>query len=252
LAGRPSVGRLGAYILEGVGHPEWITGTEDDYIERAVALALDLPQLEALRAGLRKEMELSPLMDEPAFACKVETAYREMFGKWCEDGRTVNNLEEHMTAEESSLPFDEMLQQSLIHHQSGQLREAERLYLQLLQIQPNHSILNYNMGLLAVQMQQPAAGLPYFETALNVNPEDGGYWLSYIDALAQAGQIEYASQILEVARSSGLQGEEVDALSARLATAPGTEAAVQSSGRVGFHEKAHKKEKSAKTTGECI
>jgi predicted O-linked N-acetylglucosamine transferase (SPINDLY family) len=84
LAGRPSVGRLGACILEGVGHGEWIAETEDDYVERAVSLASNLPQLEKLRAGLRAEMESSPLMDEPGFVRKVEAAYREMFGKWCE------------------------------------------------------------------------------------------------------------------------------------------------------------------------
>ncbi|MFA7240852.1 MAG: tetratricopeptide repeat protein [Sulfuricellaceae bacterium] len=82
LAGRPSVGRLGSAILEGVGHPSLITRTEDDYVEIAAALASDLPKLAALRGGLRQEMETGPLMDEAGFARKVETAYREMFGKW--------------------------------------------------------------------------------------------------------------------------------------------------------------------------
>jgi len=82
LAGRPSVGRLGGMVLEGVGHPEWIARTEEEYVEIAVSLAADLEKLATLRAGLREEMESGPLMDEPAFARKVETAYREMFGQW--------------------------------------------------------------------------------------------------------------------------------------------------------------------------
>ncbi len=82
LAGRPSVGRLGSSILEGVGHPEWIARSEEEYIEKAVALASDLPALAAIRAGLRSEMEAGPLMDEPGFARKVEAAYREMWIKW--------------------------------------------------------------------------------------------------------------------------------------------------------------------------
>lgn len=82
LAGRASIGRLGHAILQAAGHPEWIAGTEDEYVEKAVALASDLPKLAALRAGLRGEMEASPLMDEPGFARKVEQAYREMFGTW--------------------------------------------------------------------------------------------------------------------------------------------------------------------------
>ncbi|MFA7239782.1 MAG: tetratricopeptide repeat protein [Sulfuricellaceae bacterium] len=82
LAGRPSVGRLGSSILEGVGHPSLIARSEEEYIDIAVALASDLPKLVHLRAGLRQTMETSPLMDEAGFARKVETAYREMFGKW--------------------------------------------------------------------------------------------------------------------------------------------------------------------------
>lgn len=82
LADRPSVGRLGSSILEGLGHPEWIAQSEDEYIEMAVALALNLPKLADLRSRLRKEMETGPLMDEVGFANKVEEAYRNMFGKW--------------------------------------------------------------------------------------------------------------------------------------------------------------------------
>ena len=82
LAGRPSVGRLGSSILHGVGHPEWIARSEDEYADMAVALAGDLPRLAALRAGLREQMQASALMDEPGFARKVEAAYREMFARW--------------------------------------------------------------------------------------------------------------------------------------------------------------------------
>jgi protein O-GlcNAc transferase len=82
LAGRPSVGRLGSSILQGVGHPEWIARSEDDYIDTAVALASDLPKLAQLRAGLRAQMEASPLRDEAGFARRVESAYREMLSIW--------------------------------------------------------------------------------------------------------------------------------------------------------------------------
>jgi len=84
LAGRPSVGRLGSSILEGLGHPEWIAWTEEEYVEKVVALAGDLPRLTLLRAGLRQEMAHSPLMNEQAFTRKVETAYRQMFQRWAE------------------------------------------------------------------------------------------------------------------------------------------------------------------------
>lgn len=83
LAGRPGVGRLGASILHGVGHPEWIAESEDDYIEIAVALASDLETLRETREGLRNQMQCSPLMDEADFCRRIEQAYREMWRHWC-------------------------------------------------------------------------------------------------------------------------------------------------------------------------
>ena len=82
LAGRPSVGRIGSSILHGVGHPEWIAHTEDDYVDQVVALASDLPALARHRATLRAQMQASVLMDEPGFARTVEAAYQQMFARW--------------------------------------------------------------------------------------------------------------------------------------------------------------------------
>jgi predicted O-linked N-acetylglucosamine transferase (SPINDLY family) len=82
LADRPSVGRLGSSLLHGAGHAQWIAQTEEEYVQKAVALAADLPKLAGLRAGLRAQVASSPLMDEVGFARKTETAYREMFAKW--------------------------------------------------------------------------------------------------------------------------------------------------------------------------
>lgn len=84
LADRPSVGRIGGSVLHGIGHPEWIAHTEEEYIQKVVALASDLPALAKIRAGLREEMHASPLMDEPAFARKFEGGLREMFKNWCD------------------------------------------------------------------------------------------------------------------------------------------------------------------------
>ena len=85
LAGRPSVGRLGASVLCGAGHPEWIAESESDYVDRAVALAQDPRALARIRASLRQEMQASALMDEAGFSRSVEDAYRKMFTTWCEE-----------------------------------------------------------------------------------------------------------------------------------------------------------------------
>lgn len=85
LLGRPSVGRLGSSILHGLGRDEWIANSEEEYIEKLVALAGDLPALAELRRTLRDEMRQSKLMDGAGFTHEVEEAYKKMFTHWCEE-----------------------------------------------------------------------------------------------------------------------------------------------------------------------
>lgn len=83
LADRPSVGRVGSEILVGLGHPEWIATTQQDYVAIALDLARDPDRLAAIRARLRDEMEASPLRDEQGFARRMEQVYRRMWQQWC-------------------------------------------------------------------------------------------------------------------------------------------------------------------------
>ncbi|HUH60930.1 MAG TPA: tetratricopeptide repeat protein [Candidimonas sp.] len=84
LTGRPGVGGIGASILNGVGHPEWIARSEEEYVDKVLDLASDVPRLAHTRLRLRDELKKSPMMDEPKFARKVEDAYRNMFQRWVE------------------------------------------------------------------------------------------------------------------------------------------------------------------------
>ncbi|MDH0685277.1 methyltransferase domain-containing protein [Achromobacter animicus] len=84
LARGVGVGRIGASVLTGLGRPEWCASTEAEYVDKVVAMASDIPALARTREGLREELRASSLMDEPAFARKVEAAFREMFKQWCE------------------------------------------------------------------------------------------------------------------------------------------------------------------------
>lgn len=84
LMDRPSVGRVGASVLTGIGHPEWLARSEEEYAQKVIILAHDLDELRRLRGSLRQEMEQSLLMNEPAFARSVEKAYRQMWQHYCE------------------------------------------------------------------------------------------------------------------------------------------------------------------------
>ncbi|MBU1977595.1 MAG: tetratricopeptide repeat protein, partial [Gammaproteobacteria bacterium] len=129
---------------------------------------------------------------------------------------TVNTLSQQPDSQSITQP----LQQAVTLHRSGLLQEAGERYQAILQTQPNHPEANYNLGMIAVQTNQPAAGLPYFMAALDADPARGQYWLSYIDALFQAGQLEDARQILALARQQGLEGNDVEVLAQRLEAGP--------------------------------
>ncbi len=102
------------------------------------------------------------------------------------------------------------------YHQGGQLEDAESLYRAILQARPQHPQANYQLGRLAVQARQARAGLPYLAAALQARPEQPSCWLAYVDALIQADEAQTARQVLALGRQHGLQGDEVQALAARL------------------------------------
>lgn len=79
LAGETLLARQGASLLSAAGLNNWVSNDPSEYVQRAVALASDLPKLAALRATLREQVRTSPLFDAPRFARNFETA---LWGMW--------------------------------------------------------------------------------------------------------------------------------------------------------------------------
>ncbi len=109
------------------------------------------------------------------------------------------------------------IEQAVEALKAGQLAEAEALYRIILQDDPTHPDANHNLGVLAASVNKPADALPLLRTALEANPKQGQYWISYIDALIKDHQPETARLVLEQGKEMGLSGEQVDALSQQLA-----------------------------------
>ena len=114
------------------------------------------------------------------------------------------------------LTIEQALQQGIAAQKEGNLQEAERLYRAILQSQPHHSDANHNLGLIAVSVDNVAAALPLFKTAIEANPKKEEFWLSYIDALIKGENFDNAKKVLEHLKKRGLTGEKVDALEERL------------------------------------
>jgi protein O-GlcNAc transferase len=84
LAGATQTSRVGLSLLATVGLSELVARTPEQYIEVAAALAADLPRLAAMRAGLRKRIQQSPLMNAERFTENLEGAFRTMWHSWCD------------------------------------------------------------------------------------------------------------------------------------------------------------------------
>ena len=114
------------------------------------------------------------------------------------------------------MTIEQALQRAVEAHKAGKLQEAEALYRAVLQTQPNHPDANHNLGVMAISLNQAEAALPLFKIALEANPNQGQFWLSYIDALIKEKQFDNARGVLEQGKKLGLAGEKIDVLEARL------------------------------------
>lgn len=90
LAGEAPIQRMAVSMNTSVGIPEFIAETEDQYIEIAKRYASNLPDLAKVRSKLRKNMQLSPLMDSYKVTGELETALRQVWREWCNKQRTGN------------------------------------------------------------------------------------------------------------------------------------------------------------------
>jgi predicted O-linked N-acetylglucosamine transferase (SPINDLY family) len=83
LQGDRHASRVSASLLSAVGFPELIATTTDDYIRIAVELARDRARVKMLRAGLRREMQASPLLDHAGQSARFGAALRASWTEWC-------------------------------------------------------------------------------------------------------------------------------------------------------------------------
>lgn len=84
LAGDRHAGRVGVSLLTSVNLTELIAQTVPEYQRIAVELARNPERLAAYRSGMRDRMRQSPLLDAAGFTRAMESAYRDMWRRWCQ------------------------------------------------------------------------------------------------------------------------------------------------------------------------
>ena len=112
--------------------------------------------------------------------------------------------------------LDQALQKGIEAHRAGKLQEADRYYTSILKANPKHPDANHNMGILAVDLGKIELGLPFLQTALEVNSSIDQYWLSYISALVKLDRIADAKAVFYQAKSTGVKGYDFDQIELKL------------------------------------
>ena len=114
------------------------------------------------------------------------------------------------------LTLEQALQKGVEAHRAGKVQEADRYYTAILKANPKHSDANHNMGVLAVGIGKVEQALPFFKTALEVNPNITQFWLSYIDALIKLERLDDAKAVFDEAKSKRVNGDDLEKLEKRL------------------------------------
>ena len=83
VAGETFASRQSMSFLTQLGLTELIADDKADYVDRATELVRDAQRLAGLRSTLRQRLLDSPLCNSDCFARSLESAFREMWRKWC-------------------------------------------------------------------------------------------------------------------------------------------------------------------------
>ena len=178
LLGATVAGRAGWSQVCNLGLRELAADTAERYVTLAVGLAGDLSTLQELRSTLRQRLLQSPLMDGKRFARHVEHAYRQMWRKWCQQpppaGADSPKSPDQPISRRGNEPASTSLRQSLDaawrHYQMGQWDQAEQLYLQVLEVDPNQVDALHLLAAIAGQTGRESEAIKYLRAVLRLQP----------------------------------------------------------------------------------
>ena len=73
---------VGVSLLTNTGHPEWVASTTDEYVQKAVDLASDVPALAAVRGRLRDEFLGGGVCRSDEFVGELEELFTGLWSGW--------------------------------------------------------------------------------------------------------------------------------------------------------------------------
>jgi protein O-GlcNAc transferase len=133
--------------------------------------------------------------------------YQDYLNKWeqkLEMKNSTDAVKSNSDSQELQNVICEVFQMALDHQNAGQLEQAEQLYQEILNIQPLHAEANHNLGSLEAHSKSAVMALPRLELAVQNEPSNEQFWVTYIEVLINSGAIETAVDALELGQKFGL------------------------------------------------
>ena len=173
LAGKTHVSRVGVSLLSTVGLSEFITNSEEEYIDKAVSLSQDIPRLKQLRDSLRNKMHQSSLTNGQTITTDLESAYCQMWLKWCKNQKSIAVKNINPTKPKASIKDKKIisLQKALSSYLKGNLTHAELICRYLLREQYQTDEVYAMLGLICLSIEAYDFACQYFTNALKINPQ---------------------------------------------------------------------------------
>ena len=109
-----------------------------------------------------------------------------------------------------------MLESAITAHTAGNFREAEKLYLEVLNEDSSHPDASHNLGVLKFSNGELELAIPLFETALKSNQQHTPFWTSLLNALILLDRGDQAAHLISEGRKLGLKGVVIDDLELQL------------------------------------
>ena len=169
--------RTSCSILKNLSVESTVAGSEQDFVAIACRLATDLAFRTSVKNDIRAGLKRSPLVDMNAYVRHLEDAY----ARAAEEKALFAASAGKLSVEELKALFQEALRL----HQDSQLPEAEKLYRQVLEDQPEYAPAAYMLGMVLKAQGEMASARTCFEQAVRQAPR-------YADAWAALGRLDYA------------------------------------------------------------
>ena len=109
--------------------------------------------------------------------------------------------------------LDDIIHNGVQAHRAGKLSEAEALYRQVLDIQPDHGEANHLLGLIAFQIGQNDQAIQLIKKAIRATPDKAAFHANLGSALQQKGRLDDA--ISSCAKAIELDPKYVNAFNSR-------------------------------------